>query len=280
MYMLVFKHIVDYKAWHAQQTGTIGFVPTMGALHQGHISLLETAKKQADTTVCSIFVNPTQFNNADDFAKYPIQLADDYRLLIEANVDVLFLPDTAEMYPEGLSQTKIYPIGYLDTILDGAMRPGHFQGVCRIVHKLLKIIEPQVVVMGQKDFQQCLVIKQLIEQEQIPVELVLAPTHRANDGLALSSRNQRLSAEARQKASLIYSNLCRVANGLKQAEPFKPLQEAAIKQLIDHGFTPEYLLLADANTLVVCNEVSDTEPMVLLIAAWLDGVRLIDNITL
>lgn len=278
--MLVFKHIVDYKAWRSQQTGAIGFVPTMGALHQGHISLLEIAKKQAKITVCSIFVNPTQFNNADDFANYPIQLNDDYRLLIEADVDVLFLPDTSEIYPEGLSQTKIYPIGYLDTILDGAMRPGHFQGVCRIVHKLLLIIEPQILVMGQKDFQQCLVIKQLIEQESIPVDLVLAPTHRDADGLALSSRNQRLGAEARQKAPLIFNNLCHVAEGLKQSLPFKSLQEAAIKQLIEHGFNPEYLLLADANTLELLSEPSDTEPMVLLIAAWLDGVRLIDNITL
>jgi pantoate--beta-alanine ligase len=148
------------------------------------------------------------------------------------------------------------------------------------VHKLLRIIEPQVLVMGQKDFQQCLVIKQLIEQENIPVHFVLAPTHRAADGLALSSRNQRLSKEALQKAPLIFSNLCHVAEGLKQSLPFKPLQEAAIKQLFDHGFTPEYLLLADANTLELLSEPSDTEPMVLLIAAWLDGVRLIDNITL
>jgi pantoate--beta-alanine ligase len=278
--MLVFKHIVDYTTWRAQQTAKIGFVPTMGALHQGHISLLETAKKHAELTVCSIFINPTQFNNADDFAKYPVQLSADYALLIEANVDVLFLPDTAEMYPEGLAQTKVYPIGYLDTILDGAMRPGHFQGVCRIVHKLLQVIQPHCMVMGQKDFQQCLVIKQLIEQEQIPVELILAPTHRAPDGLALSSRNQRLSHEARQKAPLIYKTLCRVVDGLNKPNSFNQLQAIAFKQLIENGFTPEYLLLADANTLELISEPSDTEPMVLLIAAWLDGVRLIDNITL
>ena len=278
--MLVFKHIVDYTTWRAQQTAKIGFVPTMGALHQGHISLLETAKKHAELTVCSIFINPTQFNNADDFAKYPVQLSADYALLIEANVDVLFLPDTAEMYPEGLAQTKVYPIGYLDTILDGAMRPGHFQGVCRIVHKLLQVIQPHCMVMGQKDFQQCLVIKQLIEQEQIPVELILAPTHRAPDGLALSSRNQRLSREALQKAPLIYKTLCRVADGLNKPNSFNQLQAIAFKQLIENGFTPEYLLLADANTLELLSEPSDTEPMVILIAVWLDGVRLIDNITL
>lgn len=278
--MLVFKHRSDYIAWRKSQTGRIAFVPTMGALHAGHISLVEMAKSQCDLCVCSIYINPTQFNNADDFARYPVQLAEDYRQLIEAGTDVLFLPNTAEMYPEGLEQTQIYPIGYLDTVLDGAMRPGHFQGVCRIVHKLLTIIEPHQLILGRKDYQQCLVIQQLIEQEALPVEVFFAPTARAHDGLALSSRNQRLSETARAKAPILYQSLMAVLHNLQSGIPFAQAQQKSLALLQQHGFTPEYILLANAQNLILMQEANAQEPMVLLAAAWLDGVRLIDNISI
>lgn len=277
--MLVFKHRDDYSAWRKSQVGKIAFVPTMGALHAGHISLIEMAKTKADLTVCSIYVNPTQFNNADDFAHYPIQLADDYRQLIAAGTDVLFLPDTQEMYPEGLAQSHVYPIGYLDTVLDGAMRPGHFQGVCRIVHKLLNIIEPHTLLLGRKDYQQCLVIQQLVEQEQLPVDVVFAPTARSEDGLALSSRNQRLSEQARAIAPQLYQALLRIEGHIQHMGiPFEQAQQEALKQLQQLGFTPEYILLAQADNLCLLQEATPDFPMVLLAAAWLDGVRLIDNI--
>ncbi|MGI9191167.1 MAG: pantoate--beta-alanine ligase [Chitinophagaceae bacterium] len=276
--MLVFKHRDDYSAWRKAQTRPIAFVPTMGALHAGHISLIEMAKTKAELTVCSIYVNPTQFNNADDFARYPIQLSEDYRQLIDAGTDVLFLPDTQEMYPEGLTQTHVYPIGYLDTVLDGAMRPGHFQGVCRIVHKLLNIIEPHTLLLGRKDYQQCLVIQQLIEQEQLPVDVVFAPTARAEDGLALSSRNQRLSDEARAIAPQLYQVLLRIEGHIQMGIPFEQAQQEALQQLQQLGFTPEYILLAQADNLCLLQDATPDFPMVLLAAAWLDGVRLIDNI--
>ena len=172
----------------------IGFVPTMGALHAGHISLINDSREMGNTTVCSIFVNPTQFNDQKDFEKYPVDIEKDIYLLEKAGTEILFLPSVKEMYPEGLTTLYQYDLGFLETILEGFYRPGHFQGVCRIVHKLLNIVQPHHLFMGQKDYQQCMVIKRLITDYSINTQLNIVATERENSGLAMSSRNLRLSA--------------------------------------------------------------------------------------
>ncbi|MEZ5046791.1 MAG: pantoate--beta-alanine ligase [Chitinophagaceae bacterium] len=276
--MLVIKHIHDLKN-HLKSYKNIGFVPTMGALHQGHISLICEAKKNNELTVCSIFVNPTQFNDPADFKKYPITIESDIELLLEAHCDVLFLPEIQDMYPDGMENLPNYAIGYLDTILDGKFRKGHFNGVCIIVHRLLLAVEPQTLYLGEKDFQQCLVIRQMIAQEQLPVDVVSCPTLRMENGLAMSSRNQRLSQDGRKKAGLLYAQL-QYINEEQHHDTFAHLQEKAIKTLQENGFETEYLLLAHADTLEILDNFNFSANMVLLVASYFEGVRLIDNLRL
>src|SRR6476660_2225904 len=185
----------------------IGFVPTMGALHNGHLALIEQSKSPDTTTVCSIFVNPTQFNDKKDFEKYPVTIENDIYLLEKASTDILFIPAVDEIYPDGLATNFSYDLGYLETMLEGFYRPGHFQGVCRVMHKLLNIVQPDDLFMGQKDYQQCMVIKKLIESYNLKAYLNVVPTQRENSGLAMSSRNLLLSDAAKQKATTIYNAL-------------------------------------------------------------------------
>ena len=197
-----------------------GFVPTMGALHAGHISLINDSKKASDLTVCSIFVNPTQFNDPKDFEKYPITIEKDIAMLEAAGCDILFLPEVAEMYPGGTSTSIHYELGYLETILEGHYRPGHFQGVCMIVHRLLDIVKPDNLYIGQKDYQQSMVIKKLIELTGMKelVDLNISPTLREAGGLAMSSRNMRLTEQERVKATAIYKTLHLIKEQLKTGE--------------------------------------------------------------
>jgi pantoate--beta-alanine ligase len=185
----------------------IGFVPTMGALHEGHLALLQACRKESDIVVCSIFVNPTQFNNPTDYQLYPNTIEKDIRLLVEAGCDVLFLPSKEEMYPAGF-QARHYDLGELETILEGMYRPGHFQGVCQAVDRLLQIVKPHQIYFGQKDYQQCMVVKKLLTltgRENILLKII--PTQRDAKGLALSSRNLRLAPEQREKALALYQTL-------------------------------------------------------------------------
>jgi pantoate--beta-alanine ligase len=259
----------------------IGFVPTMGALHAGHISLILTSKKQADVSICSIFVNPTQFNNPEDYNKYPITIVNDISLLEAAACDILFLPSVSDMYPEGLEEAKknIYDIDGLDNQLEGEFRPGHFQGVCMIVHRLLTATQPNHLFMGAKDYQQCMVVKKLIDKLQLPIVLHACPTLRAQNGLALSSRNQRLTESGREIAKIIYENL----NYCKANQNNITFAEAKIhcdNALAALGLEPEYLILAQAHSLAILPDFRKNEPMVVLVAAWLEGVRLIDNMVI
>lgn len=274
--MFIFKRITDLQDFLQNHTN-IGFVPTMGALHEGHISLIHSSSKSCQITVCSIFVNPTQFNDPKDFEKYPITLEKDIEMLEMAGCDVLFLPQTAEMYPAGIQTIRQYNLGYLNTILDGAFRPGHFNGVCAIVHQLLLAVKPQHLFLGEKDFQQCMVIRQLVDQEHLPVQVHAMATLRMKSGLAMSSRNQRLSENGLQKAASLYQVLKEIGTG-KHQHSFSDLRTKALQKLENEGFETEYLVLADVNTLHFLDDFNQAVPMVVLIASKLESVRLIDNL--
>ena len=251
----------------------------MGALHNGHLALIEQSKSLDTTTVCSIFVNPTQFNDKKDFEKYPVTIENDIYLLEKASTDILFIPAVDEIYPDGLATNFSYDLGYLETMLEGFYRPGHFQGVCRVMHKLLNIVQPDDLFMGQKDYQQCMVIKRLIELYKIPTQLHLVPTRREESGLAMSSRNVRLSDEAKQKASAIFKALGFIKNNISSLS-IAQLKEKATAIILDAGFEKiDYIEICDADSLMPLNKFQQTK-MVALAAAFIEGVRLIDNMLL
>jgi pantoate--beta-alanine ligase len=256
----------------------IGFVPTMGALHAGHISLVEAAKKENDLVVCSIFVNPTQFNDPEDFKKYPINHEKDILLLETAGCDILFIPAVAEIYPNGTINLLHYDLGFLETVLEGKFRPGHFQGVCQVVHRLLEIIIPDNLYLGQKDYQQCMVIKRLIEIIGFSgkIKVNICPTLREEDGLAMSSRNVRLPADDRIKASAISVALRYIKENIQEGN-LSGIKEKAEKMILQKGFRVDYVEIADAHTLALIGNWNGEKKMVALAAAFLGKVRLIDN---
>lgn len=280
--MIIFKKAADigiFLQQKRQKNPKTGFVPTMGALHQGHISLIESARSENDVVVCSIFVNPTQFNDPKDFQNYPITIENDIDLLEKAGCDALFLPAVEEMYPAGLENKKTYALGYLETVLEGRYRPGHFQGVCQVVHRLLTIVPADRLYLGQKDFQQCMVIRKMIELENLPIETVICPTLRETDGLAMSSRNMRLDKEAREKAVEISRTLLHIKSSLKAGD-LSELKTAAVEQLNRTGFKTDYVEIADADTLELIGRWDGKRKLVALCAAFLGEVRLIDNMLL
>jgi len=280
--MMIFKHIRDIQPYlqTRQNNGlTTGFVPTMGALHKGHISLVSKAKKEADVVVSSIFINPTQFNDPKDFDKYPVTLDKDIYVLEKAGCDVLFLPAVAEMYPEGLQSPKKYELGYLETVLDGAFRPGHFQGVCQVVEKLVRILQPNKLFLGQKDYQQCMVIKKLVGLLGVNTTIIIAPTQRELDGLAMSSRNTRLTEADRARASLIYKTLQMIKQEIKPGD-ISELKTKAITILTAENFKVDYIEIAAADSLQLLDHWDGVTPLVALAAAFIGEVRLIDNLLL
>ncbi len=282
--MILFKRAAELRDYLEKQRNKgkkTGFAPTMGALHDGHISLLEASKKENDFTVVSIFVNPTQFNDPADYAKYPVTLEKDISLLEAAGCDILFLPSVNEMYPSGQMLKKKYELGYLETLLEGSFRPGHFQGVCQIVHRLLEIVLPDNLYMGQKDYQQCMVIKKLLELTGLgqTVTLHISPTLREKSGLAMSSRNMRLSETERNAAVAIYQALNQIRENLRPGS-LKTLQQEAAEQLTQKGFRVDYVEIADAGTLYPADNWDGRQKLVALAAAFLGEVRLIDNLLL
>jgi len=280
--MMIFKHIRDIQLYlqTLQNNGLItGFVPTMGALHKGHISLVTKAKKEADVVISSIFINPTQFNDPKDFDKYPVTLDKDIYVLEKAGCDVLFLPAVAEMYPEGLQSPKKYELGYLETVLDGAFRPGHFQGVCQVVEKLVRIVQPNKLFLGQKDYQQCMVIKKLVGLLGVNTTIIIAPTKRELDGLAMSSRNTRLTEADRARASLIYKTLQMIKQEIKPGD-ISELKTKAITILTAESFKVDYIEIAAADNLQLLDHWDGVTPLVALAAAFIGEVRLIDNLLL
>jgi pantoate--beta-alanine ligase len=259
----------------------IGFVPTMGALHPGHISLIEAAGKENDVIVSSIFVNPTQFNDPEDFKKYPVTLEKDILLLETAGCDVLFIPSVSDIYPAGIINLSHYDLGFLETVLEGKYRPGHFQGVCQVVHRLLEIVLPNKLYLGQKDYQQCMVIQRLIELIgfDYKIRVNICPTLREDDGLATSSRNTRLNEQERKIANTIFKTLLLIKSNLYTME-LDQLKSAASSSLIEKGFKVDYVEVADADTLHLVDTWDGKQKIVALAAAFLGTVRLIDNIVL
>jgi pantoate--beta-alanine ligase len=256
----------------------IAFVPTMGALHQGHIALIQHAKSLADVVVCSIFVNPTQFNDPKDLEKYPRPIETDIRMLQDAACDVLFHPEVGEMY--GPDESWQLDLGHLDRVLEGLHRPGHFQGVTQIVKKLLDAVQPDIACFGQKDFQQFKVVEHMVHTLQLPVTLEMCPTVREVDGLAMSSRNVRLTPQGRQQALALYRTLQRAKTGVGM-KSLDALRKEAIAGLRNSpGVQLEYFAIYRADTFEEANEITPSQPLVALVAAWVDGVRLIDNLLL
>jgi pantoate--beta-alanine ligase len=259
----------------------INFVPTMGALHAGHISLIELSKQPDTISVCSMFVNPTQFNDRKDFEKYPATLENDIYLLEKAECDILFLPSVKEIYPDEASQKIRYDIGYLETVLEGQYRPGHFQGVCMVMHRLLEIVKPNRLYLGQKDFQQLMVIKRLIEiigMDKL-IEVMISPTLREKNGLAMSSRNMRLNEEERRKAAIIYRSLEMIKEKLSK-KSFAELKNEAKLMIEENGLKVDYIEIANAKDLSSVNEWDAEKKLIALVAATINEVRLIDNMPL
>ena len=277
--MIIFKRAADLTAYlEKQRTAgqSIGFVPTMGALHQGHISLITISKKNTSLTVCSIFVNPTQFNDPKDFQKYPITIEKDIALLEKAETDLLFLPEVSEMYPTGTTGLESYDLGPLETVLEGKFRPGHFQGVCQVMQRLLHIVRPDHLFMGSKDYQQCMVVQRLLQLMQLPSILHPCPILREGDGLAMSSRNVRLDPDQRSRATAIYKALMAIREGWPG--PIVPLVQKATGILEQAGFRIDYVSIADRKTLQPAADGSKNA--VALVAAFMGEVRLIDNLEL
>lgn len=259
---------------------SIGFVPTMGALHEGHLGLLEHSKQNTGITVCSIFVNPTQFNDPQDFAKYPVTIEKDLLLLEKAGCDIVFLPSVNEIYPAGTALEKHFDLGYLETILEGRYRPGHFQGVCQVVNRLLEIVRPTTLFLGQKDYQQCMVIKRLIALAGFETRLVIVPTIREASGLALSSRNLRLSPKDKEVAAVIYRSLQYLKQNIQPGSLDNYITNAEM-MISEAGFEKtDYVAIADADTLQPIDEWDGHSSLVGLVAAFIGGVRLIDNMAL
>lgn len=276
--MVIFRKADDVQQYLAKAAQPIGYIPTMGALHAGHTSLIRQARKDGRLTVCSIFVNPTQFNDPEDFRLYPVTTDADIALLLEAGCDVLFLPDEQAVYPFGTVMATAYSFGSLEDMLEGAHRPGHFRGVGQVVGRLLEIMQPHYLYMGQKDYQQCMVIKKLIEAMGLEgkTELIICPTVREEDGLAMSSRNRRLTEPQRTLASVIYQCLISIQSKAGIL-PFSLVQKECLDLLRQKGFDPEYVELADADSLEPLSDYDSSRNMVALIAAKLGKVRLIDN---
>lgn len=271
------KQLSGYLKKLKSEGFSVGYVPTMGALHNGHISLISAARKKNNKVVCSIFVNPTQFNNQSDFQHYPITIEEDLNKLDEAGCDIVFLPSVQEMYPPGYKARK-YKLGFLETILEGKYRPGHFQGVCQVVDRFLEIIQPDVLYLGSKDFQQCKVLEKMIELRKYKTQLKFVPTQRDKDGLALSSRNMRLNKTQRKLAPFLYKSLNIIKDKLNVTD-FNILKNKELVKLKSKGFQIDYLELADLKTLALLH-TKMASPAVLLIAAYVDDIRLIDNIVI
>ncbi|MCS4166368.1 pantoate--beta-alanine ligase [Sphingobacterium sp. BIGb0116] len=281
--MEIFKTKASLQAYlqEARSTGQkIALIPTMGALHEGHLSLLNYAKPISDIRVCSIFVNPTQFNDPKDLEKYPRPIENDIRLLESVDCDILFLPSVDEMYPDK-NEVWHLDLGELDQIWEGEKRPGHFQGVTQVVYKLFTLVQPDIACFGQKDFQQVMVIKRMIAMKDLAIQLAICPIIRDQDGLALSSRNARLSEAGKRTALALSRSLQYVKDHIHDAIPLAEIKDKALKILTDtDGLSVEYFALCESSTLKEVDHIDFSKQHVALVTAWVEGVRLIDNMIL
>lgn len=261
-----------------RQTGDhVALVPTMGNLHKGHMKLVEMARQHAERVVVSIFVNPTQFGDGEDYEQYPRTLERDKLRLDRENTDILFTPDVETIYPFGVDNATSVTVPVLTKELCGSFRPGHFDAVTSVVSRLFSLVQPDIAVFGEKDFQQLSVVEHLVHDLSLPIEILSCPTVREKDGLALSSRNQYLTEEERKIAPKLYQKLKEVARGLEAGKQnFSELEEAAVGELEALGFRPDYVSIRRAENLEAPDR--DTDELVVLAAAHLGSARLIDNI--
>jgi pantoate--beta-alanine ligase len=277
--MFIFKTIDDLREYlddQKQKGKMIGFSPTLGALHEGHLSLIRKSAEHADINVASIFVNPTQFNDPEDLKKYPRTIEEDIVKLCSVDCDVLFMPEAAEVYPPDLDTPVELDFEGLDEVLEGAFRPGHFKGVAEVVKRLLDIVQPNFLIMGQKDFQQFTIIGHMIRELDLPVQLIVGETKREEDGLAMSSRNRRLTPDIRSRATILRKTLLHVKENIEKSNPID-LQESAIAALTMPDFKPEYFRIVDGYTLQPVTDFSKCDYAVAVTAVWAGDVRLIDN---
>jgi pantoate--beta-alanine ligase len=294
--MIIFHRIQELQN-HLKIVGKeqkkIGFVPTMGALHEGHIALIKRSKAENDITICSIFVNPTQFNDLKDLEKYPRTLRQDAELLEEAECDIIFAPEIGEMYSEKELELKRQKIedkswtmgkpvdfGQLDKVMEGAHRPGHFNGVAQVVSKLFMIVEPHRAYFGQKDFQQLAIIRSMTKQLDLPVEIIGCPIIREKDGLAMSSRNVRLTESERKIAPLIYKTLSLIKE-MSIKKSVSELKAFAENEIASESLMQlEYFEIVDSETLQPISKLDDAKSAAACIALKLGEIRLIDNVLL
>ncbi len=277
--MKVFKEAQELQAYlggYKEKGKEIGYVPTLGALHEGHMSLVRKSKKRSDITVVSIFVNPTQFNEKSDLAKYPRTYEADAKMLKEEGCEVLFYPSVETVYPDGMEHGPELDLKGMDSLLEGAFRPGHFDGVLQVVERLLRLVQPDQLYMGQKDFQQFTLIGHMIRQLQIPTELVVCPIKRESHGLAMSSRNVRLRPQERQDAAIIYKTLNYVHRKFKKDDA-KACEAYAMNRFRKAGFRPEYFRIVDGISLLDVKHFTQSDYIVACTAVWIGEVRLIDN---
>lgn len=275
--MEIIRTIARLREWR-EQAGKTAFVPTMGNLHEGHLALVERAAQEAPNVVVSIFVNRLQFGQGEDFDRYPRTLEEDAAKLRDAGVTVLFAPDESELYPQVSQQYQVEPPN-LQNELCGAFRPGHFRGVATVVAKLFNIVMPDVACFGKKDYQQLMIIEGMVRDLNMPVQVVRVDTGRAEDGLALSSRNRYLSSSERAEAPCLYRVLSETAAALRAgARDYAALEREAAAQLQQHGWTVDYVEIREADTLNIARV--GTPRLVVLAAARLGNTRLIDNIEL
>lgn len=272
--------IQQYISKNRLQNKSIGFVPTMGALHEGHISLIRKSREENDITIVSIFVNPTQFNDQGDFTRYPRTIEKDKILLEEAGCDCVFIPSVEEIYPSESFKKTEFSEGELGSRLEGKYRPGHFNGVATVVKRLFDIITPNRAYFGQKDYQQCLIVKKLVNDFNIPVEIVVCPILREENGLAMSSRNQLLSAEEREQAAFLYQLLqaaaMKIKGGNRNTGEIKEWAMAEFSK--NRNFEPDYFDICNDADLSQVTTLQEGMRVVICTAAFLGKVRLIDNI--
>jgi pantoate--beta-alanine ligase len=281
--MLIFnKHedLVAHLQAHSNPQASLGFVPTMGALHEGHLSLLRASLQQNSLTVISIFVNPTQFNNPDDLLKYPRTLENDVELVAAVSPEILIYAPTVEDIYNGNTKAESYDFDGLENVMEGEFRPGHFDGVGTVVKRLFEIVRPQYAYFGEKDFQQLQIIKKLVEKCQLPVTIISCPIFREANGLAMSSRNERLSDEERNQAALIYKTMLLAKEQFEQHEPQAVIDFVKSQFKAQSLFELEYFTIADEQQLLPCIAKEPNKKYRAFIAVFANKIRLIDTISL
>ena len=282
--MYLFKRVDQLRAFldgARTNNRTVGFIPTMGALHEGHLSLVKQSLAENQVTVASIFVNPTQFNEASDLEKYPRTPGKDLEKLAKVGCTVAFLPEVSDMYPPGLDTRLELDFGSLDKTMEGQERPGHFNGVAQVVKRLLDIVTPEYLYMGQKDYQQQLIVREMIRLLDIRTSVITVPTAREEDGLAMSSRNVRLNEQTRAQAPLLYQTLKAAQQQLLEGEAVASIEKWALANLQKEPFRPEYFSIVNGQTLEsLTGTTTLPEQIVACTAVWAGDVRLIDNLIL